>query len=390
MELPDDTAVDKGASLSKNKSLQNTGEIEVIRKGLEQAEAPAEILKYIKGYSEDDVPLIYSGESHDATCGGGDNEGKDYLRPVKSSLMVGMKAPIYERASEYDDQNPNVIVQWRGMEFTDAKGGNRGITREEVEQIRPGVYITREYKGVSGLGKFDGRLVEIGIQVESGEFHPGSRYPHRKEYSNTSFYRGKNGEWRSFDFSSTTILNGVEELKAFHLTEIRLEKNLLTSGIKEAPLLPEIVRQTEAEETKLRLLVKDNPEIIDKIRDYSERIYEMSISQLENPGLLKNTIEMLNNGVFHYPERVFIGGRLVSALPDRQKFSLAQLIAKEGLPRFKQWYEDKRLNGLFTGENLRSRIIDKNLYHFVQFWNIHNKGKFPEPDWQGLRNLLRD
>ena len=91
--------------------------------------------------------------------------------------------------------------------------------------------------------------------------------------------------------------------------------------------------------------------------------------------------------MLRYPERVFIAGRVLSIFSGKKRFELAQALASEGKQKFKKWYEEKRLNDLFNNKsNLRKRILDKNLYHFIQFWDIHTKGEFYEPDWKELDN----
>lgn len=164
------------------------------------------------------------------------------------------------------------------------------------------------------------------------------------------------------------------------------EQKQETSIARPAPL--NTIEKAERLEERLKGLVKKHPEIVEKVRANLEKMYELSVSQLEDPRVLKNAIGMSIDGILRYPERVFIAGRLISAFPNRSRSMVVQALSRDGQQKLVEWYNEKGIRGLFTGDRLRDRIIDKNLYHFVQFWDIHTKGKFNDPDWRQLEESL--
>lgn len=166
------------------------------------------------GYKPEDVPFIYSSESKVVNSW-----------TLKSELWMGTTVKKEDLIGVWDDQIPEVVVQWWGnTPIKDGVLGIRKITRLEVHHFGNGCFVSHEYNDVSDMGSFDGKLVTLRLyKPKSGFMHSGK---HRKEFSIHTIHKmrlwGKVNIYFS-NLSGTTMLNAWSQMKEFR-TEITLVK----------------------------------------------------------------------------------------------------------------------------------------------------------------------
>ena len=167
------------------------------------------------GYSPKDVPFVYGTDPQ--SCNGD---------TLISELWMGSTVSKDELIGEWDDQIPEVVVQWWGnTPVKDGSHGERKISRQEVHHLNDGSFVYLEYHNVSDMGAFDGLLKIMRLYKQKEDFFPGGI--RRKNFFIHKIHQvGK--KWTvnlgESNFSGTSMLNAWSQIKHFRLDSLYMIK----------------------------------------------------------------------------------------------------------------------------------------------------------------------
>lgn len=174
-----------------------------------------DLAKSVLGYKPKDVPFIYGTDP--LSCNGD---------TLISELWMGSTVSKDKLIGDWDDQIPEVIVQWWGN--TPVKNGSRGkrkVSRLEVHHLSDGSFVQLEFRNVSDMGAFDGGLHSLSYYKPKEDFFPGGK--RRKEFSIHIIHQ-KGVRWtvnlgRS-NLSGTAMLNAWQQIKQFRMKSVYVIK----------------------------------------------------------------------------------------------------------------------------------------------------------------------
>ena len=174
-----------------------------------------DLAKSVLGYMPKDVPFIYGTDPQ--SCNGD---------TLISELWMGSTVSKDKLLGDWDDQIPEIIVQWWGN--SPVQGGivgKRKVSRLEVHHLSDGSFIQHEFQNVSEMGAFDGKLHSLRYYKPKEDFFPGGK--RRKDFSIHTIHQ-KGVTWtvnlgRS-NLSGTTMLNAWEQIKHFRLKSVYMIK----------------------------------------------------------------------------------------------------------------------------------------------------------------------
>ena len=142
------------------------------RHDLQLQHVDPEIVKSIRGYRPDEIPFIYKDTPTEVMAQ--INHGAEpSMEKADSELWIGSSDEIWNLYNKngWNDQIPEVLVQWRGLALAKDKGGKE-VSRQEVKFLSGGRFMELEYRGVSEMGQFDGHLDRISIYTPKETFRP--------------------------------------------------------------------------------------------------------------------------------------------------------------------------------------------------------------------------
>jgi hypothetical protein len=372
-----------------------------------------EIANAVIGYRPKDIPFIYRTNPHQIP----NSRMKNYRAenpesiPEECSLWVGTTDAIYNLANKnrWDDQIPEVIIQWRATTFEkdEQQKAGRSFSRSEVKQLKDGKYLEVEYENVSGLGSFDGEICSIALNVPDEQYTPMGAHAKRNSYEHyhakrtpplksTGPLEERLCEW-SLDLSTTnhggtTILNGFSELVMFNMGEIVPVKEDHNAAYRftelpksEGPLL-----LTSPSEEYQRLIRQSGKDIGEKVNSLFSTALEVNKKLaprvrdlLANGNYAAQVTRMSIDGILRHPEKIALLDARLSDLTGKQRFYLAQFLnvaVKFGA--FEKWMkqlEEKNMT-CFVED-----VANRNTFHLIN-WYLRG-GASVERIEEGIRNI---
>ncbi len=394
------------------KSEESMLEERKVRHDLQLQHVDPEIVKSIRGYRPDEIPFIYKDLPTEVMAQ--INRGAEpTMEKGNSELWIGSSDEIWNLYNKngWNDQIPEVLVQWRGLTLAKDKD-SKEVSRQEIKHLSGGRFIELEYRGVSEMGQFDGHLARISIYTPKETFRPYGGNE-RNSYEITMISRksdvdttGLPGGRRVIDkedevewgysggfgnVSGTSMLNGLGELLwAHHITSLRSVKwdpdkrfrfGELPAPVKrETPLLsPSKADLVELQEDlvpqeDLGALLNDAQEIMTKL-------YENIKPSLGSKGLQSAGVEMELDGIGQHPEQIWVLDKYLDEASLQGRFAL-KLALVESLNRgdITKWVNDVFLKS----EPLQNDLLTRNARHLVLWLK---RSKF---DYKGIQAALAD
>lgn len=355
--------------------------VNLIRQGIDP-----EIAMAVIRYRPEDIPFIYQTTPQDVLhhqIRKDWTEGAD-LVPGQSCLWIGTTDAIHNLVNPegWNDQIPEVIVQWRGNIFTQSDQHPAGseITRTEIKHLEGGRFLEIEYIDVSAMGVFDGDIGRISLNIPDGTFRPGGG---RIRQSFRIFYfkqDKKSGEW-SLDtgltnVSGTTILNGFQEILNFHLADVleikadypktrRYSQLSSDNSPRFLPTSPDAQYQMILSE-KTGLSKDRIIEISQSARELMEIVAPQVLTALVHGNYQNNAIGMMADGILNHSDKIWIFNKMLSQFSRQDRFDLARAMAKEIQDgRFKSWVIEinKPENSKIVND-----VINRNTQHLLAWF----------------------
>jgi hypothetical protein len=336
-----------------------------IRQELVEQGVLKEIADSVIGYRPDQVPFIYKDVPSEVLhhrVRDDWTEGHELL-PGKSSLWIGTTDAIWNMYNENGlrDQIPEVIVQWRGNQYTESEQQKAGvkIERQEVKQLPDGSFVLITYRNVSNMGAFDGEIANISVYIPEGTFNPSERSDsksyriynaRRKTAPNMQGVPGgalrkldtDNYEWTldlsgSSNISGTTILNGYEEIVRFNLAEVQPVKQDFDNARRFTPLpsVEETKLLPATEEAEFEMVIREESAIeYDRIMalmpetmDFMIELAPLVLNRLQAGSYIRDAVQMKVDGILRHSEKIWVLNRRLSEIPREQRFGLARMIS---------------------------------------------------------------
>ena len=355
--------------------------VSLLRQGIDP-----EVAMAVVGYKPEDIPFVYQTTPHDVLhhqIRKDWTEGAD-LVPGQSCLWIGTTDAIHNLVNPegWNDQIPEVIVQWRGNIFTESEQHPAGseITRTEIKHLEGGRFLEIEYVNVSTMGAFDGNIGRISLNIPDGTFRPGGG---KKRQSFRIFYfkqDKKSGEWGLdtglTNVSGTTILNGFQEILNFHLADIVEIKADYPKAYRYSQLpsknLPRLLPSSPDAQYQMILdeetgLSKDRIiEITQLAHELMETIAPQVLATLTHGKYQHNAISMMADGILNHPDKIWVFSKMLSLFSREDRFNLARAVAKEIEDgRFKSWIIEM---GKPENSRIVNDVINRNTRHLLAWF----------------------
>lgn len=345
------------------------------------------VVNAISGYKPEEMPFIYKVPEHKVYHQVHDSAVDASLVEGSSEIWVATSDAIHNLSNENGqrDQIPEVIAQWRKSSIE----GKISITRTEVKQIGNGAFVELEYENVSQMGQLDGDLVSISLSTPDKPFKPYGG-PDRMAYKRVTAYKEretdltgipgatplfdiKEPKWKfGFSCTSTTILNGLQEMenfgyfgliesvkynpeKAYRFTNLPMPKH----STDQMMLPPEKENQ---EELKKSIETSNLENLLGLSYNFMRELYVTNQSYIFKKEIVKNGIEMEIDGILKHPDKIWILNKYLDTVSPRTRFAFARaLSAQSNQEGFFNWVNTE----FMTSSELQKDVLLRNSQHLV-------------------------
>lgn len=387
-----------------------------IRHDLRLQGVDLEIIKAIQGYKPEEIPFIYRDQPSEVEYHF-HRGAEPHSMQALSELWIGTTDEIWNLVNKngWTDQIPEVLAQWRGHQDLE-KREKKEVTRTEIHHLSSGAFIELEYREVSEMGQFDGKLSGIELYTPKEKFRPYGGNE-RNSYDITSItnrrevdVEGVPGgrkvveesrpEWQMGGglghVTGTSMLNGLGELlwpkdlPLLQSVKWDPEKRHRFSKLpalkkRDVPLLPPsqaalVELQKDLEPTEdLGVLLNYAQEIMTKMfSEIKPRINSKSYQE----GALGDELD----GVLNHPDKIWLLDKYLDEVDRKTRFGLTMALTdtfKNG--KMSDWIE----NVFLKSESLQGDLITRNARHLVLWLKRSNfKYKGMKPALEKTKHVL--